>query len=167
MGPAQVHEELQALRGNIRVVCRARPLQAAGESALAFPAPGAVTVSPPDRLPADFEFNACFGAGSSQVDTTSRHALAVRTCLLPRVSPVTGLGHISTRCTRWATGGGVPRDCPAGPLLPGRLQHLHLRLRPDRLGCSDGCAFPNYMLCPPASMHRAQSLGMRGGGHRL
>lgn len=63
-----MHEELQVLRGNIRVVCRARPLQgAAGGSALAFPMPGAVTVSPPDRLPADFEFNACFGAESTQV----------------------------------------------------------------------------------------------------
>ena len=63
----QVHEELQVLRGNIRVVCRARPSPEA--SVLAFPLPGAITVSPPDRHIRDFEFNACFGPESSQVSS--------------------------------------------------------------------------------------------------
>ena len=70
MAPAprlQVHEELQVLRGNIRVVCRARP--SAEASVLAFPLPGAITVSPPDRHFRDFEFNACFGPESSQVSS--------------------------------------------------------------------------------------------------
>ena len=62
----QVHEDLQTLRGNIRVICRARPPQSTGDSVLAFPMPGALTVSPPDRSPADFEFNACFGGDASQ-----------------------------------------------------------------------------------------------------
>ena len=35
------------LRGNIRVVCRARP--GAEQSVLAFPAPGAITVYPPGQ----------------------------------------------------------------------------------------------------------------------
>ena len=63
----QVHEELQVLRGNIRVMCRARP--SPEESVLAFPLPGAITVSPPDRHIRDFEFNACFGPESSQVSS--------------------------------------------------------------------------------------------------
>ncbi len=61
----QVHEELQMLRGNIRVVCRARP--GTEQSVLAFPLPGAITVFPPDRTIKEFEFNACFGPESSQV----------------------------------------------------------------------------------------------------
>ena len=61
----QVHEELQVLRGNIRVICRVRP--SAETSVLAFPLPGSITVAPPDRAIRDFEFNACFGPESSQV----------------------------------------------------------------------------------------------------
>ena len=53
------------LRGNIRVVCRARP--SAEQSVLTFPLPGAITVFPPDRAIKDFEFNACLGPESSQV----------------------------------------------------------------------------------------------------
>lgn len=53
------------LRGNIRVVCRARPC--AEQSVLAIPAPGAIVVSPPERAVREFEFNACFGPESSQV----------------------------------------------------------------------------------------------------
>lgn len=65
---AQVHEDLQTLRGNIRVICRARPPHGTDEgSVLAFPLPGALTVSPPDRCPADFEFNACYDGDASQV----------------------------------------------------------------------------------------------------
>jgi len=63
----QVHEELQVLRGNIRVVCRARPSAAGEPSILAFPMAGALTVSPPDKRISDFEFNASFGPDSSQV----------------------------------------------------------------------------------------------------
>lgn len=63
----QVHEELQVLRGNIRVVCRARPAAPDEEPILAFPMAGALTVSPPDRRISDFEFNACFGPDSTQV----------------------------------------------------------------------------------------------------
>ena len=58
------------LRGNIRVVCRARP--SAEQSVLAFPLPGAITVFPPDRAIKEFEFNACLGPESSQVGHISR-----------------------------------------------------------------------------------------------
>lgn len=63
----QVHEELQVLRGNIRVVCRARPSVQGEQSILAFPMAGALTVSPPDKRISDFEFNASFGPDSTQV----------------------------------------------------------------------------------------------------
>ena len=81
----QVHEELQMLRGNIRVVCRARP--GAEQSVLAFPLPGAITVYPPDRAIKEFEFNACFGPESSQVGQLSQRSqrpgrfLSVHYCL--------------------------------------------------------------------------------------
>lgn len=55
------------LRGNIRVVCRARPAAPEEEPILAFPMAGALTVSPPDKRVSDFEFNACFGPESTQV----------------------------------------------------------------------------------------------------
>ena len=55
------------LRGNIRVLVRARP-DAGGEAGvLAFPMPGALTVTPPDRRIADFEFDAVLGPDSTQV----------------------------------------------------------------------------------------------------
>lgn len=69
----QVHEDLQVLRGNIRVICRARPGAEGGESVLAFPLPGSITVYPPDRRISDFEFNACFGPESSQVGSLQIH----------------------------------------------------------------------------------------------
>jgi hypothetical protein len=62
-----VHERLQVLRGNIRVVVRARPPQQPDNSVLAFPMAGALTVSPPSKRVSDFEFNACFGPESTQV----------------------------------------------------------------------------------------------------
>lgn len=68
-GAAQVHEDLQQMRGAIRTLCRARPAQSDGDSVLAFPMAGALTVSPPDRALAAFEFNACFGPASTQVCT--------------------------------------------------------------------------------------------------
>ncbi|CAL5228511.1 g11661 [Coccomyxa viridis] len=74
----EVHEELQMLRGNIRVVCRARP--GTEQSVLAFPLPGAITVFPPDRTIKEFEFNACFGPESSQEDVWEHVAPLIRSC---------------------------------------------------------------------------------------
>lgn len=77
------------LRGNIRVVCRARP--GAEQSVLAFPAPGAITVYPPDRAIKEFEFNACFGPESSQVGQPLQEeptARDVHVCVLWPTSPL-------------------------------------------------------------------------------
>ncbi|KAK9902101.1 hypothetical protein WJX75_004452 [Coccomyxa subellipsoidea] len=77
----EVHEELQVLRGNIRVVCRARPAAPDEEPILAFPMAGALTVSPPDRRISDFEFNACFGPDSTQEDVFEEIAPLIRSCV--------------------------------------------------------------------------------------
>lgn len=63
-----MHEQLQVLRGNIRVVVRARPAEPKEDTILAFPMAGALIVSPPGKRISDFEFNACFCPDSTQVE---------------------------------------------------------------------------------------------------
>lgn len=67
----QLHESLQTLRGNIRVVCRVRPPRnGVNVTALDADQPGSMTVTHPDkdRRSRHFEFNDVLGARSSQAD---------------------------------------------------------------------------------------------------
>ena len=64
----QTHEQLQQIRGNIRVLCRIRPsLSDAEEEKLAttIPMPGLIRLTK-DRRTLDFEYNSCLGDGSTQ-----------------------------------------------------------------------------------------------------
>ena len=62
-----MHEQLQALRGNIRVLCRVRPGVAGEAQAIDCPLPGELVVTAPDRRPQTFEFPAVFAPVSTQV----------------------------------------------------------------------------------------------------
>ena len=71
----RTHDELQTLRGNIRVVARTRPARApedpAGkaETATSTPLPGRVEVAAgPGKRPATFEFDAAFDGNATQAD---------------------------------------------------------------------------------------------------
>lgn len=62
---AQVTEELHVLRGNIRVLCRVRPLaDGAAVPALEFPRQGAIVVQ--DKRPHAYEFDAVFSPAVEQ-----------------------------------------------------------------------------------------------------
>jgi kinesin family protein C2/C3 len=79
----RAHEELQTLRGNIRVVARVRPAGAAaarGPSAVTFPFPGALCVATPDRGTYNFEFSATLAPSASQGDTFDEVWPALRSC---------------------------------------------------------------------------------------
>ncbi len=116
------------LRGNIRVVCRARPSPEA--SVLEFPQLGSITVSPPDRAIKDFEFNACFGPESSQVGRLLLkdqipYTLFYASCqTLPHVSSM--YPYLSTvSCTLWV------RPCASSgtALLDKALTKCHFQER--------------------------------------
>lgn len=69
----QVHEQLQLLRGNIRVLARVRPCAGGEAAAVECPLPGEVVVHPgADKRPQAFEFSAVFGPESSQASLTRR-----------------------------------------------------------------------------------------------
>ncbi|KAK9804304.1 hypothetical protein WJX72_006007 [[Myrmecia] bisecta] len=76
----KVHEQLQVLRGNIRVMCRVRPPQASGESAITYPLPGALCVQPPDKRSQEFEFDAVFSPHVSQAEVFDEVLPLVRSC---------------------------------------------------------------------------------------
>ena len=63
----KTHEQLQQIRGNIRVLCRIRPVLAktAEKIATSTPIPGLIRLTK-DRRTTDFEYNSCFGAESTQ-----------------------------------------------------------------------------------------------------
>ena len=64
----QVHEQLQLLRGNIRVLARVRPCSGPDAAAVECPLPGEVAVHcGADKRPQAFEFSAAFGPEASQV----------------------------------------------------------------------------------------------------
>ena len=64
----QVHEQLQLLRGNIRVLARVRPCSGPEVAAVQCPLPGEVAVHcGADKRPQAFEFSAAFGPQASQV----------------------------------------------------------------------------------------------------
>eukprot|EP00192_Tetraselmis_astigmatica_P006518 CAMPEP_0117674492 /NCGR_PEP_ID=MMETSP0804-20121206/15071_1 /TAXON_ID=1074897 /ORGANISM="Tetraselmis astigmatica, Strain CCMP880" /LENGTH=517 /DNA_ID=CAMNT_0005483373 /DNA_START=476 /DNA_END=2029 /DNA_ORIENTATION=+ len=75
-----IHEQLQVLRGNIRVMCRARPPQPLEEMTLTFPADGSVVVHPEGKRPQEFEFDAAFPPGSSQEQVFKEVEGLVRSC---------------------------------------------------------------------------------------
>lgn len=80
----RLHEELQALRGNIRVVCRARPsLSEETPTALSFPMDAALRVASPVRRGAssDFEFSGVLRPEATQEDTFGEVWPALRSCL--------------------------------------------------------------------------------------
>lgn len=70
----KVHEQLQVLRGNIRVCCRVRPLQApapgqaqaAQQEAVSYPYPGSLCLAS-ERRAQEFEFDSVFSGEASQV----------------------------------------------------------------------------------------------------
>ncbi len=68
----QVHEQLQLLRGNIRVLCRVRPATDGEAAAVDCPLPGEVVVHLPDKRPQPFEFSAVFGPEATQVWRNTR-----------------------------------------------------------------------------------------------
>jgi len=63
----KTHEQLQQLRGNIRVLCRVRPLlgDASENVATTMPLPGMIRLRKSKRN-IDFEYNSCFGGDSTQ-----------------------------------------------------------------------------------------------------
>ncbi|QDZ19587.1 kinesin [Chloropicon primus] len=67
----KTHEQLQQIRGNIRVLCRIRPALVRGEGdaadkvATTIPMPGLIRLNK-DRRNMDFEYNSCFGGDSTQ-----------------------------------------------------------------------------------------------------
>lgn len=56
----RLHDQLQVIKGNIRVMCRVRPALGGGSSAstkpiVSYPMEGLLLLSPPDRRPQEFE----------------------------------------------------------------------------------------------------------------
>uniref|UniRef100_A0A1D2ACD9 Kinesin-like protein n=1 Tax=Auxenochlorella protothecoides TaxID=3075 RepID=A0A1D2ACD9_AUXPR len=76
----KVHEELQSLRGNIRVLCRLRPLAGGpgAPCALEVPFPGTLRVRCGDRRTQEFEFGTVADAGVSQAELFEEVAPLVR-----------------------------------------------------------------------------------------
>jgi hypothetical protein len=74
----RLHEQLQVLRGNIRVMCRCRPplppplpgdTPSSPPMVVSFPLEGMLRVAPPDRPGRgahEFEFDAVFGPDAAQ-----------------------------------------------------------------------------------------------------
>lgn len=54
----RLHEQLQVVKGNIRVMCRVRPVAGGGPGMrciVSYPLEGLLAVAPPDRRPQEFE----------------------------------------------------------------------------------------------------------------
>ena len=66
----ETHEQLQQMRGNIRVLCRIRPLAdaASEEAAATMPMPGLIRLRScqKNRRTLDFEYNCCFAGDATQ-----------------------------------------------------------------------------------------------------
>ncbi|KAJ9514843.1 hypothetical protein QJQ45_028616 [Haematococcus lacustris] len=63
----RLHEQLQQQRGNIRVMCRVRPVQDGHTSIVSCPLEGLIIVSPPDRRPQQFEYDCVFADATQEV----------------------------------------------------------------------------------------------------
>lgn len=78
----RLHEELQTLRGNIRVVCRAKPsLKPAVRTALSFPMNASIRVTASERRVSDFEFSSVLEPTASQEDVFEEVWPALRSCM--------------------------------------------------------------------------------------
>jgi len=112
--------------------------------------PGALTISPPERRIADYEFDTVLGPASTQARAAwpRPQAPALR-CHAPlRRPPLRGAtARVRERAGRRICGGRA-----AGALCAGRLQRVHLRLWPD--GQARACA-------APAGHHYAAGRGAR------
>ncbi|GFH16469.1 kinesin motor domain-containing protein [Haematococcus lacustris] len=75
----RLHEQLQQQRGNIRVMCRVRPVQDGHTSIVSCPLEGLIIVSPPDRRPQEFEYD-CVFAGATQEVVYAEVSPLVRSC---------------------------------------------------------------------------------------
>lgn len=80
----RLHEELQALRGNIRVVCRVRPplpsARAPQALAVSFPVEAAIKVRASERWQQEFEFSAVLEPSASQDRVFDEVWPALRSC---------------------------------------------------------------------------------------
>jgi hypothetical protein len=77
----KLHEQLQVLRGNIRVLARVRPPQPSAKSVVSFPLEGLLTIQDPQSLrQRDFEFDAVFGPEADQGKVFDEVSPLVRSC---------------------------------------------------------------------------------------
>ncbi|PRW21080.1 kinesin KIFC3 isoform X3 isoform B [Chlorella sorokiniana] len=86
----KVHEQLQVLRGNIRVCCRVRPCLSAGagataataqqQSSVSFPYPGSLCLHATERRQQEFEFDSVFSGDSSQAEVFDEVWPLIRSC---------------------------------------------------------------------------------------
>ncbi|GAX76596.1 hypothetical protein CEUSTIGMA_g4042.t1 [Chlamydomonas eustigma] len=76
----KLHDQLQVLKGNIRVLCRVRPVQEQQPSIITFPLEGMLTVSPTDRRFQEFEFDHVFPPEATQDQVYAEVSSLVRSC---------------------------------------------------------------------------------------
>ncbi|KAL4436364.1 hypothetical protein ABPG77_009926 [Micractinium sp. CCAP 211/92] len=84
----KVHEQLQVLRGNIRVCCRVRPSLSPGAGAakeaqacgITYPLPGSLCVHASERRQQEFEFDAVFGGEATQEEVFDEVWPLIRSC---------------------------------------------------------------------------------------
>jgi kinesin family protein C2/C3 len=78
----RLHEELQTLRGNIRVVCRVRPCEIKNKPlAVSFPMEAAIRVAASERRISEYEFSSVLEPQSTQQDVFEEVWTALRSCL--------------------------------------------------------------------------------------
>ncbi|GBF90584.1 ATP binding microtubule motor protein [Raphidocelis subcapitata] len=106
----KLHEQLQVLRGNIRVLARVRPPQPGARTAVAFPLEGLLTVSDPASGRArEFEFDAVFGPGADQAAVFEEARPLVRSCADGFNACIFAYGQTGSGKTHTMTG---PPDAP-------------------------------------------------------
>jgi len=76
----RLHEQLQQLRGNIRVMCRVRPVQAGQKDIISYPLEGLLAIHPPDRRSQEFEFDHVFGPDAEQQGIYEEVSPMIRSC---------------------------------------------------------------------------------------
>jgi len=154
---AQLHEALQLLRGNIRVLVRVRPelpnprpeLDRVGsDSVISFRMPGALTISPPERRIADFEFDTVLGPASTQARALHISETPALCHHAPCATP-----QVRARAGRRVRGGRA-----AGALCAGRLQRLHLCVWPDGQARARAAPFNHHKAAGYAARTRAPSI---------
>jgi len=77
----KLHEQLQVLRGNIRVLARVRPPQPSTKTVITFPLEGLLALQDPQSLRIrEFEFDAVFGPHADQARVFDEALPLVRSC---------------------------------------------------------------------------------------